>query len=56
MKTLKYPMVEICLSKKDWDYVMVPVLEGGLDAIQFCHNFPCLIVYSPKTTQYKDWV
>ena len=51
MKTLEYPMAAICLSKTDWDHVMAPVLEAGLNAMQFSRNFPRLIVYGPKTVQ-----
>ncbi len=44
-------MAAICLSKKDWDYVMAPVLEAGLNSMQFSRNFSRSIVYGPKTVQ-----
>ena len=51
MKTMEYPMAAICLSRKQWDQVMVPVLEAGLNAIQFSRKFPRDMVYGPKQAQ-----
>jgi hypothetical protein len=44
MKTLQCPMTAICLKKKEWDHVMVPVSEAG-------HKFPWMIAYGPKKVQ-----
>jgi hypothetical protein len=52
MKTMGYPMAGICLSRKQWDHVMAPILlEAGLNAIQFSHKFPRDMVYGPKKVQ-----
>jgi hypothetical protein len=51
MKTMEYPMAAICISRKQWDHVMAPILEAGLNAIQFSQKFPRDIVYGPKDLQ-----
>jgi hypothetical protein len=51
MKTMEYPMAAICLSKKQWDHVMAPVLEAGLNLLQFSRKFPRDMVYGPKKLQ-----
>jgi hypothetical protein len=51
MKTMEYPMAAICLSLKQWDHVMAPILEAGLNAIQFSQKFPRDIVYGPRNLQ-----
>ena len=47
-------MAAICLSKTDWDHVMAPVLEAGLNAIQFSRNFPRSIVCGPKWSLHHE--
>jgi hypothetical protein len=44
-------MAAIYLSQQEWDYVMAPVLEAGLNAMQFSRKFPRAIVYGPKKVQ-----
>jgi hypothetical protein len=48
---MKYPMAANCLSKQEWDYMMAPVLEAGLNVIQFSPKFPGAIVYGLKQVQ-----
>ncbi len=51
MKTFEYPMAAICLSQSQWDHVMAPVLEAGLNAMQFSCKFPHDMVYGPVNSQ-----
>jgi hypothetical protein len=48
---MEYPMAAICLSQRQWDHVMVPILEAGLNVIQFSRKFPRDMVYGPKKLQ-----
>jgi hypothetical protein len=51
MKTMEYPIAAMRISRKQWDHVMAPILEAGLNAIQFSQKFPRDIVYGPKDLQ-----
>jgi hypothetical protein len=51
MKYVEYPMAAFCLSKQEWDYVMAPVPEAGLNAMQLSRKFPRAIVYGLKQVQ-----
>jgi hypothetical protein len=51
MITMEYPMAAICLSRKEWDHMMAPVLEAGLNVMQFSHKFHRAIIYGPNKVQ-----
>ena len=47
MKTLEYPMIAITLSKKQWDYIMSPILIYSLPKSGIVRIFPRDVVYAP---------
>jgi hypothetical protein len=51
MKTFEYPMAATCLTRQQWDTIMVPVLEAGLNSLQFSSKFPHAMVYGPIESQ-----
>jgi ribonuclease HI len=48
MKSLEYPMAAITLTKKEWDYIMAPILKAALPRMGYVQSFPRDIVYAPK--------
>jgi hypothetical protein len=48
MKTLEYPMLAINLTKRQWDYIMSPVLQYTLNRAGMAKNFAHCIVYGPS--------
>ena len=40
MKTLEYPMIAINLTKKEWDYIMRPILKHPLPRAGLVRTFP----------------
>lgn len=48
MKTLEYPMEALSLTKKDWDFVMTPVLQAVLPRSGIAQSFPRDVLYAPK--------
>ena len=48
MKSLEYPMTAVTLTKKEWDYIMAPLLQVALPKMGYVRSFPCDIVYAPK--------
>ena len=49
MKTLKYPMEAISLTKDQWNYIMMPILKSVLPQSSIIHNFPRDILYAPTS-------
>ena len=50
MKTLnKYPMEAITLTRKQWDYIMAPILKEILPRSGILRTFPHDILYAPNT-------
>jgi hypothetical protein len=46
MKTFEYSMAETCLTREQWDtMILVPVLEAGLNSLQFSSKFSHAMVY-----------
>ena len=45
MKTLEYPLVALTLTEKECDYIMAPVLAGGLPRAGICRNIPRSVLY-----------
>jgi hypothetical protein len=49
MKTLEYPMDAINLNRKQWDYVMAPLLKSTLPCSGVVRTFPRDLLYAPDT-------
>jgi hypothetical protein len=49
LKTLEYPMDAINLTKKQWDYVMAPLLRVVLPRSGIARTFPRDLLYAPPT-------
>lgn len=47
LKTLEYPMEAINLTKRQWDYIMVPLLQATLPRSGIVRTFPRDVLYSP---------
>jgi hypothetical protein len=48
MKSLEYPLAATTMTKKQWDYVMAPILMAALPRMGYVRTFPRDIVYAPK--------
>jgi hypothetical protein len=48
MKSLEYPLAATTMTKKQWDYVMGPLLMAALPRMGYVRTFPRDIVYAPK--------
>jgi hypothetical protein len=48
MKLLEYLMMAVMLTKKEWDYIVAPILQATLPNMGYVPTFPCDIVYAPK--------
>lgn len=49
LKTLEYPMEAINLTRRQWDYVMAPLLQATLPRSGLVRTFPRDILYAPDT-------
>jgi hypothetical protein len=47
MKTFEYPMEAITLNKKQWDFIMSPVMMATLPRAGIVRTFPRDMVYAP---------
>ena len=45
MKTLEYPLVALTLTEAECDFIMAPVLAGGLPRAGICRNIPRSVLY-----------
>ena len=54
MMTLKYPLAAVCLSKAQWDKILVPILRAGLPKSGISKSFPNLMRFCPLLYQGLD--
>ena len=47
MKTLEYPMEAISLNRKQWDYIMAPIVKAVLPRSGIVRSFPHDVLYAP---------
>ena len=45
MKILEYPLVTLTLTEVECDFIMTPILTGGLPRAGICYNIPRLVLY-----------
>ena len=48
LKTLEYPMEAINLTKKEWNYIMAPVLQATLPKSGIVRTFPHTVLYASQ--------
>jgi hypothetical protein len=48
MKSLEYPLEATTMTKKQWDYVMGPIMMASLPRMGYVRTFPRNIVYASK--------
>ena len=51
VKTLEYPLVALTLTEEECNYIMTPILEGGLPRSRIFRNIPWVILYGDKYHQ-----
>jgi hypothetical protein len=49
MKTLEYPMEALSMTRKQWDYVMSPIIRSVLPKSGIARTFPHAILYAPAS-------
>ena len=50
MKTIKYPLPSLTLTKKQCEYIMAPIHKAGLCAANICHKFPKALIYGDRSS------
>ena len=45
MKTLKYPLVALTLTEEECNYIMAPIVKGGLPRAGIYRNIPWEVIY-----------
>ena len=48
LKTMEYPMEAINLTKKEWNYIMAPILQATLPKSSIVRSFPHTILYASQ--------
>jgi hypothetical protein len=51
MKTLEYPMTATTIGEKEWEEIMVPLLDTGLPRSGMSSKFPRDVLFGPTTVQ-----
>ena len=49
LTSLSYPLPALCLTEKQWDRILSPILTYCLPAIGVCRYFPCSLVFASTT-------